>query len=301
MLIALLCCPAVIVAQQMQMLVLHAVPNLSGDSLAQADVALKEAGLTRGDVQGPQASEAYVIGQSVPTGTQVRAGTAIALTLALPQKIPSALLVVPALAGLTEAQALSALTGPGMRAGNINGPLQGIVTAQQPEAGSRVLRETPVDLTFALRPKPALAMVTVPLLEGRTEAEAAKMLGQAGLQEDGFAARSNRKVISQAPEAGDRVRRGTQVHLSMASGLTRWTVIATLIPLLTLGGWLVLKLMHPVPPIFSLVAHGGSATYSQPWPQVPQIRFRFSLRERTPLPRYRTAKPPQVRRQGERL
>lgn len=117
--------------------------------------------------------------------------------------------VVPDLAGRRRAAAVARLVDAGLAAGAIEG--KGVVRRQRPAAGSKVPAGTEVDLV--LRPGGA-RLVTVPELRGLSRDDAASRLGASGLRSGDVAGRGDR-VVDQTPPAGDRVRRGTAVAMTV--------------------------------------------------------------------------------------
>lgn len=137
------------------------VPNLFGQTLAQATQSLAGESLQLGDVSGPNGDGSTVAQQSPLAGTHVAQGSYIAIELTAPAVTtgstttpppPPQQVVVPSLVKLSAKQAVARLAKVGLHAGDISGPGNGLVTDQSPAAGTVVDPGTSVALTLVLSP-----------------------------------------------------------------------------------------------------------------------------------------------------
>jgi eukaryotic-like serine/threonine-protein kinase len=95
---------------------------------------------------------------------------------------------------------------------------EGRVIEQDPAQGSRVDRESPVDIDVSTGPP----TVTVPDVRGRSREDAIAALAERGLKVnpvDVFSREDEGTVVAQAPEAGERVDVGSQVRINISRGL----------------------------------------------------------------------------------
>ena len=129
------------------------VPQLIGlTSLDDVRTALADANLVLGDILEEESNQpaGYVLDQDPTEGTQVAAGTAIAIT------VSSGLVEVPDVVGISESQALSDLARAGFETQVIDQEIAdvppGEVLAQSPQPGSRLERGALVTITVAVGP-----------------------------------------------------------------------------------------------------------------------------------------------------
>jgi beta-lactam-binding protein with PASTA domain len=132
---------------------------------------------------------------------------------------------VPALVGMTQADAVSALTGAGLQVGSVtyaNKPVSGVpdgsVSSQSLAQGSKVDPSTKVDLVLA-----GSQTVKVPNVVGLTETQATLTLQSAGLAAGTITSVATSTVspgmvLVQAPAAGADVSHGTAVNLQVSQG-----------------------------------------------------------------------------------
>jgi serine/threonine-protein kinase len=142
------------------------VPELVAlTSVEAATVALSDVGLTLGTVleRNSQQPAGYVLEQDPLPGTQVDAGTPVTIT------VSSGLTRVPAVVGLSEAQARSDLAQAGFEVqvveqldGTVPG---GTVLAQSPQAGESLERGSVVTITVSLAPAPSPTPTPTPTPE----------------------------------------------------------------------------------------------------------------------------------------
>jgi beta-lactam-binding protein with PASTA domain len=129
------------------------VPNLVGQSLEVASVVLGKPGLSLGDRrrQESDAAAGTVIAQFPAAGTRVKPGTSVDVTIAAP-----ALVAVPDLTGETPREAIRLLHRQQLSLGQErqreSEARPGTVIRQAPAPGTRVPRETPVNILVATAP-----------------------------------------------------------------------------------------------------------------------------------------------------
>ncbi len=136
---------------------------------------------------------------------------------------------VPNVTGLSEQEALVALEGAGLSAGEktVEATLSaapGTVLSQTPAADESVARETAVDLVVAAAPT-----VVVPDVVGTGSAEAEAQLAESGLIVGSVTAEYTDdapagEVIAQSPESGTEVRVASAVALQVSAGPTQGAV-----------------------------------------------------------------------------
>jgi hypothetical protein len=140
--------------------VLIPVPNVVGITQAAAEAAITAAGLAVGNVTtafDPVVPAGSVISQLPAAGTEVAAGTPVALVVSLgPEPV---LIPVPNVVGITQAAAEAAITAAGLVVGNVTTAFDPVVPAgsvisQLPAAGTEVAAGTPVALVVSLGPEP---------------------------------------------------------------------------------------------------------------------------------------------------
>ena len=131
------------------------VPQLVGlTSLDSVRLALSDANLQLGTIKEKASSQptGYVLAQDPPEGTQIEAGSMISIS------VSSGQVRVPAVIGVSEAQARSDLVQAGLDAQVVNQAddtvESGTVLAQSPLPGTAVDRGTLVTITVAIAPEP---------------------------------------------------------------------------------------------------------------------------------------------------
>ena len=131
------------------------VPQLVGlTSLDSVRLALSDANLQLGTIKEKASSQptGYVLAQDPPEGTQVEAGSMISIS------VSSGQVRVPAVIGVSEAQARSDLVQVGLDAQVVKQSddtvASGTVLAQSPLPGTAVDRGTLVTITVAIAPEP---------------------------------------------------------------------------------------------------------------------------------------------------
>jgi serine/threonine-protein kinase len=193
-----------------------AVPDVSGQTVEAADAALTAAGLNAKSVAGASGDvEQGQIYSEVPdAGTEVPRGSVI--TIYFSSTSPT--VAVPALTGLTEAQAVNRLQGSGLALGSVGTQTsatakQGTVVAQSLPATEKVARGTKVSITLAAgAPEP-----TVPDVLNMPYKTAENKLTAAGFQVrmswtpgTGMQAGAVVKVV---PDVGMPVPEGSLIHI----------------------------------------------------------------------------------------
>jgi beta-lactam-binding protein with PASTA domain len=138
---------------------------------------------------------------------------------------------VPYVVGLQEANARNTLTDHGLQV-KVNHQAnadveEGLVFDQNPEAGTRVARDTKVVIGVSTG-KP---QVTIPSVVGENQTDAVKKLTEANLDARVVEVSSNQKegtVTGQSPSAGTVVVEGTQVRINVSSGPKQISVPAVI-------------------------------------------------------------------------
>ncbi|HOC72027.1 MAG TPA: PASTA domain-containing protein, partial [Candidatus Hydrogenedentes bacterium] len=203
-----------------------AVPYVVGLTRAAAESALAGAGLTLGAV-----TESYsatvpagaVIGQTPVAGTEVAPGTAVALEVSLGPD-PAGDQPVPNVAGLTRAEAEAALAAAGFTLGTVTEVYNemlaaGLVTDQNPPAGSPLAPGTAVNLVLSKGPAPILVPNVVGLARASAEgAIVAARLAIGTVTEEYSTTFPAGRVISQSPLGGVESAVGSPVNLVVSKG-----------------------------------------------------------------------------------
>src|SRR6202035_5512772 len=140
------------------------------------------------------------------------------------------MVTVPNVEGLTQDAATTAITGTKLMVGTVtqqtsNTVATGNVISQDPPSGNSVAPGSPVNLVISSGPQ----MVTVPNVEGLTQAAATTAITAAKLTGGTVTQQSNNtvatgKVISQDPPSGNSVAQGSPVNLVISSGPQMVTV-----------------------------------------------------------------------------
>jgi beta-lactam-binding protein with PASTA domain len=200
------------------------VPNVLGKPEDAACTTLKASGLVcDAPPQVAGAASGTVAGQSPQPGAQVLAGTRV--TLQIRQAI-----IVPDLVGKAEDVACQALLGARLVCSRTivqDGDAPGMVTAQNPPAGSTAAPGDPVVMEVRRRHK-----VRVPDVVGRSGEQACQPIQDARLvclTDQGGDAGGD--VVVQNPAAGSLADEGTEVTLTLSGDETGLAVPAWLIAL----------------------------------------------------------------------
>jgi beta-lactam-binding protein with PASTA domain len=195
------------------------VPGVVGINRAQAEMMLRNAGLTVGPVREVAgAQQNVVVSQTPMPGTRVAPTSAVALTISVRhQKPPEQQKVsVPNVVGMSAGAAEAALKGAGLALGTVGtvaGDKADSVVSQSPTAGTLVDAGSAVHLKVSEKQE----AVIVPNVVGMELNKALMALRKAGLQPGRVRAAKGGKprniVAKQTPAAGASVARGTIVEL----------------------------------------------------------------------------------------
>jgi serine/threonine-protein kinase len=195
-----------------------AVPDLTGLTHQQVVQQLTDHGLKLG-AETAVASDTIPVGHAVAQdpskGVKVARDTAVDVTYSSgPQQV-----TVPTLVGLTQTQAVDALTAAGLVAGTItltdkSDQPAGTVTAANPTEGSAVAKGSAVALTVSS------GKVPVPQVIGELEQQAKADLANAGFTvtviQQTTSSAPDGTVIAQNPKAGTLLAQGKIVTITVA-------------------------------------------------------------------------------------
>jgi beta-lactam-binding protein with PASTA domain len=229
------------------------VPTLSGRKREEAAALLREQGLTLGQVSERETSQALpgqVLAQSPPPGTEPAAGGPFTVDIVVARAPPGPTPVVaepaairepprveepperagpstrvPAVRGLSLEAAKAVIAESGLTLGvvrrqRVSEGAPGRVLSQSPLAGSEAARGARIDLTVAQREE-AVGLVQVRRVVGMEIGSAKEALARQGLAANAAVAEARSgappgTVLSQRPEPGSAVKRGTTVALLYA-------------------------------------------------------------------------------------
>jgi len=191
------------------------VPSLEALTPDQAEVALIEVGLTLGAVR-PTSSETVEAGlildwssAGVERPAELREGSAVDVVVS----DGPAPRTVPALAGLTQAQAVAELQDEGLRAEVVtkfdNEVDKGVVIGSEPGSGATVERGRTITVVVSK----GRDLVTVPDIVDRTLEELNRALEEAGLRSGDVSGNAKGRPAATDPESGAVVDRGTVVDI----------------------------------------------------------------------------------------
>jgi serine/threonine-protein kinase len=140
---------------------------------------------------------------------------------------------VPSVVGETRGAAESALENAGFKVGDVTSRAttaqpEGDVVQQTPAGGTTLAAGTRIALVIAKAPN----TVRVPDVVGRSEVEAASMLGAAGLEPRTEAVATSEQakvgvILSQRPSAGKQVRKKSAVTIGVGTLATPTTTTPT--------------------------------------------------------------------------
>ena len=164
--------------------------------------------------------EGKIMAQSVPADTEVHQGDIITLTISLGEKMVN----VPYVQVKSEEEARRLLEEKGLVVSiqyeNSDTVLKGNVISQSVAANTSVVTGTSVTLTVSSGP--AVVMVAVPVLTGKSESEAQAILRDLGLNGSASYEYSDNvapdTVLSQNTAASTRVEAGTVIQYVVSSG-----------------------------------------------------------------------------------
>ena len=201
-----------------------AVPKVDGLTQDAASTAITGAELKVGTVS-PQSSDNVVAGKVIsqdPTsGSSLTEGSLVNLVVSSGPEM----MLVPNLDGLTQDAATTAVTEAKLKVGTItqqasNTVVAGNVVSQDPANGSSLLPGSAVNLVISSGP---LVMLTVPNVEGLTQAAATTAITGANLMVGTVAQQASNtvvtgNVIGQDPAKGSSLAQGSAVNLVISSG-----------------------------------------------------------------------------------
>ena len=197
------------------------IPNVVGQTQADAKATLEAAGLKVGEVtekESTSVAPGVVSKQSPDAGSDVDGGSAVTLEVGASPQVK-----VPKVTGLTESDAAIELARVGLAVGDVQyvsdpDVAAGFVKSQDPAQGTSL----PAGSKVALVVSEGTQTGTVPNVVGLTEADAT-----GALEAGGFAVKVSRVasadvepglVASQAPVAGDQAASGSTVVLEVSKG-----------------------------------------------------------------------------------
>ena len=193
------------------------VPDVGGLTVADARTTLQAEDLELG-TETPKASdtvpEGNIIDQSPESGTMVKDGAAVSVTVSTGADEA----VVPSLVGLSLDEARQALNQAGLELGETDpvasDETRNTVTRVSPKEGETVPAGSKVDLRYASGNN------KVPDVEGQDEATARNMIEQAGFTvatREEESAEAPGSVIRQTPAAKETLRLGSTVTITVAT------------------------------------------------------------------------------------
>ncbi|MFF7932648.1 Stk1 family PASTA domain-containing Ser/Thr kinase [Streptomyces sp. NPDC007940] len=193
------------------------VPDLDGYELGRARARLKTEGLQPGMVTrefSEDVPKGFVIGTDPQSGTTLRAGSAIALTVSKGAPVD-----VPDVTGEDLADAKSDLTEAGLKVkiatARINSEYDaGQVARQSPEPDSQAAEGDTITLTISKGPE----MIEVPDVTGDSVDDAKSALEDAGFQVDedrGLLGLFGDTVKKQSVEGGDTAPKGSTITITI--------------------------------------------------------------------------------------
>lgn len=199
-----------------------AVPDLEGKSLAQARRSLADAKLALGKVEYDEGDTAdtpglRVVKQSPKAGDKVEEGAKVNVTMSTGR------VEVPDVVGLSEAQAVAALTAAKLKVDQVEREASdkveaGLVIKQVPQAGAKTAPGSPVTIIVSS----GQATASVPNVIGDSQSDAESALESAGFkvttQEQPSDTVPAGDVISQDPSAGVTAAKGSTVTLVISTG-----------------------------------------------------------------------------------
>ncbi len=196
-----------------------ALPNVVGQTGAQATAALQAAGLkpTTQSQASTKVKQGVVISTDPTAGTELQEGSPVTVTVSSgPQQV-----AVPEVTGSSEAEAKATLKAAGLKLGTVtqqssNEQTAGTVLSQSPVSGTQLAAGQAVDLTVAQAPKE----VAVPEVVGQNETQAAAALGRAGFNPKSVSRTVTNPsqvgvVLKQSPAGGVMAPRGATVTIAV--------------------------------------------------------------------------------------
>jgi beta-lactam-binding protein with PASTA domain len=203
-----------------------AVPEVIGHNVDEAEMTLADAGLVikeMGVAKDSSLPEGFVVEQDPEPGIPVRKGRTVKV------RVSAGLteVHVPNVVGRTLRQAELVLSAIGLNVGEVTDvhddtvPKDHVID-QAPKAREKVNRGTKVDLMVSLGSEEVTILMPVNLV-GRTVDEAAKALKEYELAVGSVTTEPSTtvpagRIISQAPDIGEQVKKGEAVDLVISSG-----------------------------------------------------------------------------------
>jgi beta-lactam-binding protein with PASTA domain len=201
------------------------MPQVVGDTVAQATSAITTAGLTVGTITTTTSltvTAGNVISETPAAGSSILAGSLVTL---LVSSGASASDTVPSVVGQSLGSATTAIGDAGLVVGTLTGSISSTVTAgtvisETPAAGTPAIPGSPVNLVVSVGPS---EYTVVPGLVGETQSQALSAISAAGLFLGAITQISSLTVpagdvIGQSPQAEQFVAAGTYVYLSVSVG-----------------------------------------------------------------------------------
>jgi len=199
------------------------VPNVVGKTQAEAETAIKGAGLSVGSVtreDSDTVAEGEVMRQNPGAGMRVQEGSRVDLWVSTG---PAPAVEVPDVVDLPQAEAKTAIEGAGLVVGTVTYQSDdviavGNVISQDPEGGVTASEGSSVDLWVSTGRK-----VMVPDVVGMSEEEAKANIRSSGLIEGTIEYSYSDmipkgEVIRQEPSSGEQVKEGSSVDLWVSQG-----------------------------------------------------------------------------------
>ncbi|HEY7829125.1 MAG TPA: Stk1 family PASTA domain-containing Ser/Thr kinase [Solirubrobacteraceae bacterium] len=196
-----------------------ALPNVVGQTAAQATAALQAAGLkpTTQSQASTKVKQGLVISTDPSAGTELQEGSPVTVLVSSgPQQV-----AVPEVTGSSEAEAKATLKAAGLKLGTVtqqssNEQAPGTVLSQSPVSGTQLAAGQAVNLTVAQAPKE----VAVPEVVGQNETQAAAALGRAGFNPKSVSRtvtdpKQVGVVLKQSPASGNMAPRGATVTIAV--------------------------------------------------------------------------------------
>lgn len=204
-----------------------AVPDVTGSTVAKAQSALEQDGLTYNvtSVYSDEVAKDIVISQSPQAGKRVEQGTQIALSVSR-GPAPPANIKVPNVIGMTTSRAQQEVKDAGLTSAVRNvysdkAP-SGTVASQSPVGGASVAPKAQVLLLVSKGPAPEESTkAIVPDVVGMLKSDATTRLKNAGFTVTVFEAPSDQDenvVVAQFPSPGSEQPKGAAVAITVSSG-----------------------------------------------------------------------------------
>lgn len=203
--------------------VMVSVPNVVGVPQTDAENLIAAGNLQLGSVT-------TATSDTVPTGSVISQDPAAGISVAENSLVSIVIsagpapVAVPAVIGMTQAEAQIAIGDTGLTVGNVtsaydNAFAAGLVSGQTPASGTLLPPASPVDIVISLGPEP----VAVPNVIGMTQAGAQSALSAVALTMGTVTSVYSEtiaagEVVDQTPTAGSMVLPGTTVNVTVSQG-----------------------------------------------------------------------------------